>query len=94
MLTSGRLAVYDKPKAPFELKSFPIRAPRADEVLVKIRMSTICRSDIHSYLGHRRARDLQGARGATRDRRRPDAGAARARQTVAAVRSSPRSAVH
>jgi len=53
MVTSGRLAVYDKPKAPFELKSFPIRAPRAGEVLVKIRMSTICRSDIHSYLGHR-----------------------------------------
>jgi putative phosphonate catabolism associated alcohol dehydrogenase len=50
---SGRLAVYDKPKAPFELRSFPIRAPRAGEVLVKIRMSTICRSDIHSYLGHR-----------------------------------------
>ena len=53
MVTSGRLAIYDKPKAPFELKSFPIRAPRAGEVLVKIRMSTICRSDIHSYLGHR-----------------------------------------
>jgi putative phosphonate catabolism associated alcohol dehydrogenase len=53
MVTSGRLAVYDRPKAPFELKSFPIRAPRAGEVLVKIRMSTICRSDIHSYLGHR-----------------------------------------
>lgn len=53
MVTSGRLAVYEKPKAPFELKSFPIRAPRAGEVLVKIRMSTICRSDIHSYLGHR-----------------------------------------
>ena len=53
VVTSGRLAVYDTPKAPFELKSFPIRAPRAGEVLVKIRMSTICRSDIHSYLGHR-----------------------------------------
>jgi alcohol dehydrogenase len=52
-ITSGRLAVYDKPKAPFELRSFPIRAPKAGEVLVKIRMSTICRSDIHSYLGHR-----------------------------------------
>src|SRR5687767_5705915 len=53
MVKSGRLAVYEKPNAPFELKSFPIREPRADEVLVKIRMSTICRSDIHSYLGHR-----------------------------------------
>ena len=53
MVSSGKLAVYEAPKAPFELKSFPIRPPRASEVLVKIRMSTICRSDIHSYLGHR-----------------------------------------
>jgi alcohol dehydrogenase len=53
MVKSGRLAVYDRPKAPFELKSFPIRPPKSGEVLVKIRMSTICRSDIHSYLGHR-----------------------------------------
>ena len=53
MVTSGRLAVYDAPKKPFEIRAFPIRPPRPDEVLVKIRMSTICRSDIHSYLGHR-----------------------------------------
>jgi putative phosphonate catabolism associated alcohol dehydrogenase len=49
----GRLAVYDAPNAPFEIRLFPVRPPRAGEVLVKIRMSTICRSDIHSYLGHR-----------------------------------------
>jgi putative phosphonate catabolism associated alcohol dehydrogenase len=49
----GRLAVYDAPGRPFEIRLFPVRAPRAGEVLVKIRMSTICRSDIHSYLGHR-----------------------------------------
>ena len=53
MVTSGRLAVYDAPGKPFEIRSLPIRAPKAGEVLVKIRMSTICRSDIHSYLGHR-----------------------------------------
>ena len=53
MVESGRLAVYDAPNQPFELRSFPIRPPRPGEVLVKIRMSTICRSDIHSYLGHR-----------------------------------------
>ncbi len=52
-VTSGRLAVYDAPNKPFEIRVFPIRPPRAGEVLVKIRMSTICRSDIHSYLGHR-----------------------------------------
>ncbi len=49
----GRLAVYDAPGRPFEIRLFPVRAPRAGEVLVRIRMSTICRSDVHSYLGHR-----------------------------------------
>jgi len=51
--TEGLVSVYDKPNAPFELRMFPIREPRPGEVLVKVRMCTICRSDIHSYLGHR-----------------------------------------
>ena len=51
--TTGRLAVYEAPNRPFEIRSLPIRPPKAGEVLVRIRMSTICRSDIHSYLGHR-----------------------------------------
>ncbi|MBN8477435.1 MAG: zinc-binding dehydrogenase [Burkholderiales bacterium] len=50
---TGRLAVYDAPNRPFELRAYPLRPPRAGEALVKIRMSTICRSDVHSYLGHR-----------------------------------------
>jgi putative phosphonate catabolism associated alcohol dehydrogenase len=53
MVKEGKLAVYDAPNKPFEIRIFPIRPPRPGEVLVKIRMSTICRSDIHSYLGHR-----------------------------------------
>ena len=35
------------------MQNIPIRAPRANEALVKISMATICRSDIHSYQGHR-----------------------------------------
>ena len=50
---TGRLAVYEQPNAPFRIKECPLRAPAAGEVLVRIRMSTICRSDIHSYQGHR-----------------------------------------
>lgn len=50
---SGRIAVYTEPNAPFQVQDFPIREPRADEALVKVSMSTICRSDIHSYQGHR-----------------------------------------
>ncbi len=53
MPASGRVAVYEAPNAPFQIREFPLRAPQAGEVLVKIRMSTICRSDIHSYQGHR-----------------------------------------
>ena len=50
---TGKIAVYDAPNQPFILRDFPLRAPKPGEVLVKIRMCTICRSDIHSYLGHR-----------------------------------------
>lgn len=51
--TEGLVCAYAAPNAPFELRMFPIRDPRPGEVLVKVRMCTICRSDIHSYLGHR-----------------------------------------
>jgi alcohol dehydrogenase len=46
-------AVYEAPNTPFVLKQFPLRPVRRDEVLVRVSMSTICRSDIHSYEGRR-----------------------------------------
>lgn len=51
--TRGRMAVFDAPNAPFRMTDYPLREPLPGEVLVRIRMSTICRSDIHSYQGHR-----------------------------------------
>jgi len=53
MSKTGRAVVYEKPNAPFEVREYPVRDARAGEVLVRITMSTICRSDIHSYEGHR-----------------------------------------
>jgi putative phosphonate catabolism associated alcohol dehydrogenase len=50
---SGRVAVYDEPNAPFQVASYPLRAPGPTEALVRVGMSTICRSDIHSYQGRR-----------------------------------------
>ena len=47
------MAIYTEPNAPFVLESYPLRAPRAKEAVVRVSMSTICRSDIHSYQGHR-----------------------------------------
>jgi putative phosphonate catabolism associated alcohol dehydrogenase len=46
-------AVYEAPNAPFVLKEFPLRPVKRGEVLVRVSMSTICRSDIHSYEGRR-----------------------------------------
>jgi putative phosphonate catabolism associated alcohol dehydrogenase len=49
----ARAAVYDAPNQPFVIREYPLRDVRPDEVLVKVSMSTICRSDIHSYHGLR-----------------------------------------
>jgi len=53
MSKMGRAAVYDSPNEPFEIRTFPVRDVSPGEVLVRIAMATICRSDIHSYQGHR-----------------------------------------
>ncbi|MDO8340931.1 MAG: alcohol dehydrogenase catalytic domain-containing protein, partial [Candidatus Woesebacteria bacterium] len=50
---SGRVAVYDAPGAPFHLVDYPLRPPAPGELLVKNRMATVCRSDIHTWQGHR-----------------------------------------
>ncbi len=50
---SGRVAVFDRPNGPFRIAAYPLRPPATGEVLVRVAMSTICRSDIHSYQGHR-----------------------------------------
>lgn len=53
MVRSAKAAIYEAPNTPFVIKDYPLRPAKPDEVLVKITMSTICRSDIHSYEGRR-----------------------------------------
>lgn len=50
---TGRVAVYDAPNSPFRIVQYPLRPPQAGEVLVRNRLATICRSDIHTWQGHR-----------------------------------------
>ena len=52
-IKTGRAAVYDAPNTPFEIRRYPVRDAKLGEVLARIAMATICRSDIHSYQGHR-----------------------------------------
>ena len=53
MMRTAKAAVYEAPNTPFVLKEFPVRPVKRGEVLVRVTMSTICRSDIHSYEGRR-----------------------------------------
>jgi putative phosphonate catabolism associated alcohol dehydrogenase len=53
MTRMGRAVVYDAPNTPFVMREYPVRDVKPEEALVRITMSTICRSDIHSYQGHR-----------------------------------------
>jgi putative phosphonate catabolism associated alcohol dehydrogenase len=52
-MRNARAAVYEAPNTPFVLKEFPLRPAKRGEVLARVTMSTICRSDIHSYEGRR-----------------------------------------
>lgn len=50
---TGRAVVYESPNTPFVIREYPVRDVRPGEVLVRITMSTICQSDVHSYQGRR-----------------------------------------
>ena len=53
MPRKGKAEVYDAPNQPFRVREYPVRDVKSGEVLVRVTMATICRSDIHSYQGHR-----------------------------------------
>ena len=53
MSKTGRAAVFEAPNSPFVIREYPVRDVNPGEVLVRVVMATICRSDIHSYQGHR-----------------------------------------
>ena len=52
-MKTARAAVYESPNMPFIIREYPVRDVKSNEALVRISMSTICRSDIESYQGHR-----------------------------------------
>jgi putative phosphonate catabolism associated alcohol dehydrogenase len=52
-MKTGRAAVYESPNTPFVIREYPVRDVKPDEALIRTSMSTICRSDIESYRGHR-----------------------------------------
>jgi putative phosphonate catabolism associated alcohol dehydrogenase len=52
-MTTARAGVLEAPGAPFVLQEYPVRDPGPGEALVRVRLATICRSDIHTWAGRR-----------------------------------------
>jgi putative phosphonate catabolism associated alcohol dehydrogenase len=50
---TARAAVFEGPGQPLALREYPLVEPGPGELLVRVRMSTICRSDLHSWEGKR-----------------------------------------
>jgi threonine dehydrogenase-like Zn-dependent dehydrogenase len=48
---TGRVAVYQGPGKPFELREYPLPDVGPDDVLVKVRAANVCGSDIHIWHG-------------------------------------------
>jgi putative phosphonate catabolism associated alcohol dehydrogenase len=52
-VTTGVAAVFQGPGRPSELVEYPVRPPGPGEVLVRVRLSTVCGSDVHAWTGRR-----------------------------------------
>ena len=53
MTKKSRAAVFTAAGRPLELRSFPLPDLAPGELLVRVSCSTLCRSDAHTYQGHR-----------------------------------------
>jgi len=49
----GLAAVFQGPGRPSELLEYPLEAPEAGAALVRVRLSTVCGSDVHAWTGRR-----------------------------------------
>ena len=55
MAETSRAAVISKPNEPVQIKEFPIPEVQQGAILVRMKVSGICGTDIHIYRGHIRA---------------------------------------
>ncbi|WP_339911392.1 alcohol dehydrogenase catalytic domain-containing protein, partial [Symmachiella dynata] len=51
MTATGQVAAFTGVRKPFALREYPVPAPAAGAVLVKVRMANVCGSDLHIWRG-------------------------------------------
>ena len=52
-MEEARAAVFAGPGEPLRLESFPLPRPGPSQLVVRVRCSSICGSDLHTYQGRR-----------------------------------------
>ena len=52
--SSASIAVFQRPNQPLQLQTIQIPALQPGEILVRNEYSTLCRSDLHTYVGNRK----------------------------------------
>lgn len=46
-------ALFNGPGKRFQMQTFPMRGPKHNEIIARVKLVTICRSDLHSWQGKR-----------------------------------------
>ena len=55
MLEFGLVALFEKKSSSFAISNCNLKDPVGDQILIKVEGCTICGSDVHTFLGRRRA---------------------------------------
>ena len=53
MIQLAQAMVFDGPKRPLQQREFNLPTLRQGEILVRVNLSTLCGSDLHTFVGHR-----------------------------------------
>ena len=53
MIETARAAIFEAPGVPLQMRSVPLPSLTEGETLVRVRLATICGSDLHTYEGRR-----------------------------------------
>jgi D-arabinose 1-dehydrogenase-like Zn-dependent alcohol dehydrogenase len=60
MATTGRIALFERPRQPFTFREMPVPDPEPGAAVVRVTMANICGSDLHAWHGDFKLAGLGG----------------------------------